>query len=657
MWRSRQASDAARSPGSKLRRRIFTAGAVTVTAMASLALGSTTAAHAALAPGTPLKTLMAANGSRYFGSDMTGDLLNNTTVTQLQAQQFSMLTPGNEMKWDTTEPSNGTFNFTPGQNIVNYAKANNERVRCHNLVWHSQLPSWVSSLPTNQVQAAMETHITTEVNAYKGECYAWDVVNEPFNDDSTATPRADVFFNAMGIGYIADALKTAHAADPSAKLYINDYNIEGMNAKSNAMFSLAQSLLAQGAPLNGIGFESHFIEGQNPTGIQANLQRFANLGLDVAITELDDRFTSLPPSTAGLQQQATDFATTVKACLAVTRCVGVTQWAIGDADSWVPGAFSGEGAATMFDQNYNPKPAFTAVQNAIGGGATTTVTVTNPGTQTATVGTAKSIQITATDSASGQTLSYAASGLPAGLAINASSGLISGTPTASGSSSVTVTVTDGTGASGSATFTINVSGGGGNTVTVTNPGARTGTVGTAASLQISATDSGSGQTLTFSATGLPAGLAISSSGLISGTPTTAGTSNVTVTARDGTGASGSASFTWTISSSGGGGGTCHVTYTRNSEWPGGFTAQVVIQNTGTTAISSWSLTFTWGGDQKITSNFNGGFSQTGANATLTNASYNGAIAAGASITDGFQGTWTSNDAGPTGFAVNGTACN
>ena len=167
-----------------------------------------------------------------------------------------------------------------------------------------------------------------------------------------------------------------------------------------------------------------------------------------------------------------------------------------------------------------------------------TVTVTNPGNQTGTVGTAVSLQIHATDSASGQTLTYSATGLPAGLSINSSSGLISGTPTTAGTSSVTVTAKDTTNASGSASFTWTVNPAGGNTVTVTNPGNQTGTVGTAVSLQIHATDSASGQTLTYSATGLPAGLSINSStGLISGTPTTAGTSSVTVTAKDTTNAS------------------------------------------------------------------------------------------------------------------------
>jgi Putative Ig domain len=183
-----------------------------------------------------------------------------------------------------------------------------------------------------------------------------------------------------------------------------------------------------------------------------------------------------------------------------------------------------------------------------------TVTVTNPGSQTGTVGTAASLQISATDSASGQTLTYSASGLPAGLSINASTGLISGTPTTAGTSQATVTATDTTSASGSQTFTWTISpagGSGGNTITVSNPGSLADPVGTAVSVQISATDSDSSQTLTYSATGLPAGLSISSAGLITGTVTTAGTSQVTVTATDATSASGTASFTWTVSPAGG----------------------------------------------------------------------------------------------------------
>jgi len=288
----------------------------------------------------------------------------------------------------------------------------------------------------------------------------------------------------------------------------------------------------------------------------------------VAVTELDDRFQQLPPSSAGLQQQATDFTNVVKDCLGVTRCVGVTQWAVGDADSWVPGFFKSppQGDATMFDMQYNPKPAFAAVQNAFPGGGGNTVTVTPPGNQSTAVNGAVSLQIRATDSAAGQTLTYSSTPLPTGLSLN------------------------------------------------------------------------------------------SSTGLISGTATTAGSTSVTVTVKDGTGATGSASFTWTVGTTTG--GSCHVVYTRNSEWPGNFTAQVTITNTSTTAVSGWTLKFTYPGDQKITNDFNGTASMSGEVATLVNASYNGAIAPNGAVTVGFQGTFTSNDTSPTsGFTLNGATCN
>ena len=198
----------------------------------------------------------------------------------------------------------------------------------------------------------------------------------------------------------------------------------------------------------------------------------------------------------------------------------------------------------------------------------------------------------------------------------------------------------------------------GNTVTVTNPGNQTtASAGTAASLQMQASDSAAGQTLAYSATGLPTGLSISSStGLISGTATTAGTYNVTVTATDTTGASGSASFTWTVGTVTTGGG-CHVTYATQNQWAGGFVAQVTIANNGTSAISGWTLGFTFPGDQKITNAWNdGSFNQSGENVTITNASYNGTIPAGGSASLGFQGTWTSSNAAPTSFTLNGATC-
>jgi endo-1,4-beta-xylanase len=333
-------------------------------AAALAALGMLVSATTANAAGTPLRNLAEAKG-RYFGTALTQGNLGNGTLTSVAGAQFDMVTPGNEMKWDTTEPSQGSFNFGPGDAIVSWAKSHGDRVRGHNLVWHSQLPGWVSGLSGTAAQNAMVNHITNEVTHYRGQVYSWDVVNEPFNDDGSF--RQDVFYNAYGgSGYIAAALRAARAADPSAKLYLNDYNIEGTSAKSNAMYNLVQSLKSQGVPIDGVGFESHFILGQVPSTMQSNLQRFANLGVDVAVTELDDRM-QLPSTSANLTQQANDYAAVVNACLAVSRCVGVSQWGVGDADSWIPSAFPGYGAATMYDQNYQPKPAYTSTQHALGG--------------------------------------------------------------------------------------------------------------------------------------------------------------------------------------------------------------------------------------------------------------------------------------------------
>jgi len=164
----------------------------------------------------------------------------------------------------------------------------------------------------------------------------------------------------MGTSYIPLALRAARAADPAAKLYINDFNIEGTGAKSTAMANLVKSLKAQKVPIDGIGVQTHLIVGEVPTTFKTNLQQFANLGVEVAITELDIRMT-LPATPALLAQQQKDYQTVISACKAVSGCIGVTLWDWTDKFSWVPGAFAGQGAACPWDENFVKKPAFSGI--------------------------------------------------------------------------------------------------------------------------------------------------------------------------------------------------------------------------------------------------------------------------------------------------------
>ncbi|KAG5340872.1 hypothetical protein C0989_000226 [Termitomyces sp. Mn162] len=276
-----------------------------------------------------LNTLAVGLGKKYFGTATDNPELSDAPyVAQLEnTADFHQLTPANSMKWDATEPSQGVFTFSGGDAIVAQAKNHGQLVRGHNCVWHNQLPSWLGT--------TKEAFVV-----------AWDVLNEILNDDGTF--RQSVFFTTTGTSFIQTALHAARAADPGAKLYINDFNIEGMGAKSTAMVNLVKSLQAQGVPIDGIGVQAHLIVGEVPPTLQANLAQFAALGVEVAITELDVRMT-LPATPALLAQQQKDYQTVVAACRAVSGCIGITIWDWTDKYSWVPGAFPGQGAACPWD--------------------------------------------------------------------------------------------------------------------------------------------------------------------------------------------------------------------------------------------------------------------------------------------------------------------
>jgi endo-1,4-beta-xylanase len=336
------------------------------------------AAHAA---DVPLRDLAAAKG-KVMGTAVTGSKLTGT-YGDLAGAQFNWLTPGNAMKWGSVEPTRGTYNWAEADQIVAFAEAHDQEVRGHTLVWHSQNPSWLTNGTWTPAQLGqlMNDHIALEVGRYQGRVAAWDVVNEPFNEDGTY--RQTLWYNGLGTGYIAQALTAARAADPAAKLYINDYNVEGVNAKSTALYNLVRSLKEQGVPIDGVGLQAHLILGQVPATFQQNIQRFADLGVDVAITELDIRM-NLPSDSTKLAQQAADYKAVMNACVAVARCTGVTVWGFTDSDSWIPSTFPGQGAATPYDENFAPKPAYYAIAEALGGtttpptgACTTTYGVTN----------------------------------------------------------------------------------------------------------------------------------------------------------------------------------------------------------------------------------------------------------------------------------------
>jgi endo-1,4-beta-xylanase len=187
---------------------------------------------------------------------------------------------------------------------------------------------------------------------YKGRIYAWDVVNEAFADDGSGRHRGSVFQNVLGNGFIEEAFRTARAADPSAKLCYNDYSIENWSdAKTQGVYNMVKDFKARGVPIDCVGFQSHFGAGGPPASFQTTLSNFAALGVDVQITELDIA-----------QASATAYANTVKACMNVARCKGITVWGIRDSDSWRTGL-----NPLLFDAGGNKKPAYNAALTALGG--------------------------------------------------------------------------------------------------------------------------------------------------------------------------------------------------------------------------------------------------------------------------------------------------
>lgn len=285
---------------------------------------------------------------------------------------------GVSVQFEYTEPEQNVFNFTGGDYFLDLAEATDKLVRCHNLIWSSQLPTWVTNPPKNwtkpQLSAILKNHVTKLVEHWGDRCYSWDVVNEALSDDPAGSYVSNIWYDTIGKDYVPMAFAAAQEAVKKnglkVKLYYNDYNIEYPGAKSTAAQNIVKELQSQNIQIDGVGLESHFIVGMyypspftiagwsliSATGETPSLhsqtinkKAFTKLGVDVAITELDIRM-NLPPNVTTETQQVLDYYNSVKSCTNVKRCIGVTQWDFDDTYSWIPSTFPGQGYADLFTQ-------------------------------------------------------------------------------------------------------------------------------------------------------------------------------------------------------------------------------------------------------------------------------------------------------------------
>jgi endo-1,4-beta-xylanase len=352
---------------------------------ASAAVSSRAAAGKAPAGGAPattapLRDLAAPIGLR-FGTALIPQDIETPSYAAIASSQFSVVTPGNGMKWQIVEPERGVYDWSQADQLVQFAEANGQLVRGHTLVWHNQLPDWLTtgvgngSISTSQLWDLLHNHITTEVSRYRGRIWQWDVCNEFFLDgDPSGLDPKNFWTAALGPDVIPNAIRWAREADPNALLFYNDYNIageDGTNAKSDAVYAFVRQLLKDGVPIDGVGNQGHLDTqyGWNPQLLRQDLERYASLGLKVAITEADVRTfvnnatDQVPTDNLALFAQPYEYSEMLKAALAVPQCISFTVWGFTDSDSWVPGTFAGEGYAAIYDVNQQPKAAFYSLQS------------------------------------------------------------------------------------------------------------------------------------------------------------------------------------------------------------------------------------------------------------------------------------------------------
>ncbi|GAB7366120.1 hypothetical protein MBLNU230_g7682t1 [Neophaeotheca triangularis] len=317
-----------------------------------------------LGPGSGLSDAMRARGREFIGTAIT--LRDEPREAEIVDAEYNAMTPENAMKWESIQPSRGNFTFDSADAHVAFAAEHDLQIQCHTLVWHSQLPAWVSEggFDNATLIDIMYKHIETLAGRYRDVCTRWDVVNEALNENGTY--RSSVWYDTIGEAYLPIAFRFAAEISPGSKLYYNDYNLEYNQNKTDGALRILKLIQSYGVRIDGVGFQGHVASEPTDTSpgaapdqatLEAALAKMTAEDVDVAYTEIDVRMNT-PPSAAQLREQATVWERMARACLSNARCVGMTTWGISDRYSWIPETFEGEGAALLWGINYLKKPAY-----------------------------------------------------------------------------------------------------------------------------------------------------------------------------------------------------------------------------------------------------------------------------------------------------------
>ncbi|MGA2981718.1 MAG: endo-1,4-beta-xylanase [Terriglobales bacterium] len=332
----------------------------------------------------PEQTLReAAQGSGLLiGAAVRPAQLSEAAYASTLAREFNMLEPEDALKWEVVHPERQSFDFSQGDQLVDFASRHGMKVRGHTLVWHHQNPTWLTEgkFASPELAEILETHIKTVVGHYRGKIFAWDVVNEAFDELQPGILRSTMWRDQPGIGsaengnsYIESCFRWAHEADPQALLFYNEAEAETVNPKSDAIYAMVRDFRQRGVPIDGVGFQMHIANRHaDAASISANISRFTALGVQVHITEMD---VALPVDAEGnarpedLQLQAGIYRQIATACLSHPGCTAIQTWGFTDKYSWI-GSHSKktQGAALPFDRDYRAKPAYEALRNALKAG-------------------------------------------------------------------------------------------------------------------------------------------------------------------------------------------------------------------------------------------------------------------------------------------------